>query len=63
MPITVAVVEPLGSDTLVYFELDGQRHVARVSPKLAPRTGEKATLVIDAATVHLFNPQDGSVLG
>lgn len=60
--VTVSVVEPLGSDTLVYFELDGQRHVARVAPQLDPHAGERITLGIHLAGAHLFHPEDGSAL-
>jgi multiple sugar transport system ATP-binding protein len=59
---TVSVVEPLGSDTLVYFDREGTRHVARVSPdsQLAPGDVVSFGLAMDKA--HLFDAQEGSAL-
>jgi len=59
---TVSVVEPLGSDTLVYFDFDGRRHVARVPPELAVTAGAPIGLGFDAAKVHLFDAASGDVL-
>ncbi|MBO9644871.1 MAG: sn-glycerol-3-phosphate ABC transporter ATP-binding protein UgpC [Pseudacidovorax sp.] len=59
---TVSVVEPLGSDTLVYFDFDGKRHVARVAPELAVNAGAPIALGFDAAKVHLFDAATGDVL-
>ena len=59
---TVDVVEPLGSDTLVYFDDHGTRQVARVSPELAVRPGDRLQLGVDLDKLHLFNADDGQVV-
>ena len=59
---TVSVVEPLGSDTLVYFNCDGKRHVARVKPELHLKPGDVVTLDFPADKTHLFDAADGSAL-
>jgi multiple sugar transport system ATP-binding protein len=58
----VTVVEPLGSDTLVYFEQDGQRRVARVAPELTPAAGDTVHLGIAGERVHLFDAAGGVAL-
>jgi multiple sugar transport system ATP-binding protein len=62
LAVTVSVVEPLGSDTLLYFDRLGQRHVARVEPELQVRAGDRVTLGFAAAKAHLFDAGDGSAL-
>ena len=60
--VQVSVVEPLGSDTLVYFDRAGQRHVARVAPELQVRPRDTITLDFDMDKCHLFDKNDGAVL-
>jgi multiple sugar transport system ATP-binding protein len=60
--VQVSVVEPLGSDTLVYFDRAGTRHVARVAPELQVRPRDTITLAFDMDKCHLFDAKDGAVL-
>jgi multiple sugar transport system ATP-binding protein len=63
LSVRVGVVEPLGSDTLLYFDTDGQRHVARVAPELHVQPGDAITFGVAAAKGHLFLPgEDGAAL-
>jgi len=62
MKVTVSVVEPLGSDTLMYFDRDGTRFVARVSPETQVRAGDAVTLGFAMDKTHLFDKKDGSAL-
>jgi multiple sugar transport system ATP-binding protein len=62
LKVTVSVVEPLGSDTLIYFESDGMRHVARVQPELHVKAGEVVTLGLAADKAHLFDTKEGGAL-
>ncbi len=59
---TISVVEPLGSDTLLYFDREGVRHVARVSPDTVIRAGDSITLGLAMEKVHLFDRQEGHAL-
>ena len=64
MNLTVGVVEPLGSDTLLYFDNGGVRHVARVPPDIEVRAGERVVLGVGSGKAHLFAPgEDGIALG
>jgi len=51
----VTVVEPLGSETLVHLETDGQRLVARLPGIAAAAPGTRVGVQIDGARVHLFD--------
>ena len=62
LPAEVTVVEPLGSDTLVNFQFDGQRHVARVAPEHTPRAGDSVHFGIAPERAHLFDAGSGAAL-
>jgi len=57
----VDVVEPLGSESLVYCRLgrDGTA-VTSVAPTSEPHVGDPVTLVLDPLRIHLFRADDGS---
>ena len=50
------VVEPLGSDTLVVFDLAGFELQARLPPRLVRRAGDPVTVAIAPEAIHLFDP-------
>ena len=62
LAVTATVVEPLGSDTLVYFMFEGVRHVARVAPEHTPQAGQALHLSIALERAHLFDEASGLVL-
>lgn len=51
----VQVVEPLGSDTLVHFAIDGETLTARMPPNMRPQPGETLKIGIDPTKLHLFD--------
>src|SRR5215208_5239869 len=57
--IVASVVEPLGSDTLVFFELGGHEMVSRVPPEAVRRAGDRLRLSVDLSRMHLFDPATG----
>ncbi len=57
--VEASVVEPLGSDTLLYFDRNDARYVARVSPETHVRPGDIVTLGLALDKVHLFDRSDG----
>jgi multiple sugar transport system ATP-binding protein len=62
LAVTVKLVEPLGSDTLVHFELAGASAIARVDPGLRPRVGDSLHLRPEPGKTHLFDSEQGRVL-
>jgi multiple sugar transport system ATP-binding protein len=62
LAVEVALVEPLGSDTLVHFRLGEQDYVARVSPDLRPRVGGRLDFTVAPEKMRLFDPVSGASL-
>jgi multiple sugar transport system ATP-binding protein len=78
LEVEVALVEALGSDVLVHFvtdapsvtvadAFDGEevpetRLTARLAPDVAARVGERLRLGVDAARLHVFDPETGLAL-
>ena len=60
--IIVKLVEPLGSDTLIHFDLAGASAIARVDPALRPKVGDRLTLCPRPGKTHLFDSATGTVL-
>ena len=60
--VSVSVVEPLGSDTLLYFDRDGTRRVARVAPETRVRAGDNVTLGLALDKIHMFDRGTGHAL-
>jgi sn-glycerol 3-phosphate transport system ATP-binding protein len=57
----IDLIEPLGSDTLVYGHLEshgGARIAARLDTSIDARTG-RLPLRYDPAHVHYFDPESG----
>jgi multiple sugar transport system ATP-binding protein len=78
LDLEVALVEALGSDVLVHFvsdapsvtvadAFDGEevpetRLTARLAPDVVARVGERLRLGVDAARLHVFDPETGLAL-
>ncbi|QOZ08151.1 ABC transporter ATP-binding protein [Bradyrhizobium sp. CCBAU 51765] len=60
--IDVKLVEPLGSDTLIHFDLAGGPAIARVDPALRPKVGDRINLRPQPGKTHLFDATNGQVL-
>jgi multiple sugar transport system ATP-binding protein len=59
LEVEASVVEPLGADTLVFFEISGLEMVARLPPEAARDTGDRVRLRPDLRRMHLFDPATG----
>ncbi|MEO7854419.1 MAG: sn-glycerol-3-phosphate ABC transporter ATP-binding protein UgpC [Rubrivivax sp.] len=53
--VRAEVIEPLGSDTLVFFSIGRREVVARLPPSTRVASGDTIHLSIDAAQLHLFD--------
>jgi len=62
MPVAIKLVEPLGSDTLIHFDLAGASAIARVDPALRPKVGDRLALCPQSGKTHLFDADNGQVL-
>lgn len=51
----ILVIEPLGADTLAWFELAGKRMAARLTPEAARGLGKEVSLSFDLSNISLFS--------
>jgi multiple sugar transport system ATP-binding protein len=56
---TVAVIEPMGNETLLTLDRAGQRLVARVSPDCAPDPGQRVWVRLPADRILVFDAVSG----
>ncbi len=62
-PATVALLEPIGSDTFVELTTGSATIVARVSPDLPLRIGEPLRASVAPGRAHLFDTASGARIG
>ena len=58
----VEVVEPMGMETMVHFQLAGVEMTARVAPETVARPGELLPLAADLNQMHLIDNATGQVV-
>ena len=58
----VDVVEPMGMETMVYFDVGGTPVCARVDPATHAVPGENLPLAVDLNQMHLIEPSSGRVV-
>ncbi len=63
LDVRIDLVEPLGSDTLIHFALGEVAAIARVSPDLRPKPGDRLSLLPAPGKTHLFDAESGDVIG
>ncbi len=77
LPAVVDITEQLGSETLVYFRIDGLEAerisggeeqlggalVARLDPRARVSPGERVRMTVDLERAHLFDPGSGRAHG
>ncbi|MBR0693199.1 ABC transporter ATP-binding protein [Bradyrhizobium lablabi] len=62
LPATVEVVEPLGSDTLVFTNVFGTSMTARLRPDHRPAPGSQVRLRVNADRAHIFDATTGKTI-
>jgi multiple sugar transport system ATP-binding protein len=58
----VEVMEPMGSEVILYLTIDQTSIIARVDAHTKARVGEKTNIVIDQDKVHIFDKETGENL-
>ncbi len=58
----VEIVEPMGNEIMLYFNIENKQMVSRVSANISVKAGEEVNLVIDISKLHFFNPENGLAL-
>lgn len=57
--ITPDVIEPMGSDSFLYFKIGEQTAIARLRPESDISTGHNSVLFLDRSKLHFFHPDTG----
>ena len=60
--VPLDVVEPMGMETMVYFNVEGIEVCGRVEPSAASTVGEPMSLVADLNRMHLIDPRTEQVI-
>jgi len=58
---SIEIVEPLGPETFVHFQLDGQAMVARVPSDKLVRSGDTLRFGVEARRVHCFDAEGNTL--
>jgi len=59
---TVAVVEPLGPDALVYVDVGSQQVIAKANARQLVSVGDSVNLVADLQELHVFDERSGDAI-
>lgn len=60
--VVLEVVEPMGNEIFLYFQIDETQIVARVPARDMPQAGNKRELLIDQSKLHFFDSQTEQTL-
>ena len=59
---TIRVYEMLGSEVLLYFDVEDANFTAKVNPRTTARTGDLVKLALDMDKVHIFDKDTEQVI-
>ena len=57
--VELDVIEPMGNETFIYFEIEKIQFIARVKPLRDLKAGERIKLFIDPLILYLFERKNG----
>ena len=56
------VIEPMGSETLIYFTMEGAQICGKVNPNVDVQAGKPVRLAVDLNNMHLLNEGTGAIV-
>jgi multiple sugar transport system ATP-binding protein len=59
---TIRVYEMLGSEVLLYFDIEDANFTAKVNPRTTARTGDTVKLAMDLEKIHIFDKDTEAVI-
>ena len=62
MRAMVEVIEPLGSESIIYFKVNGHSLIGKLEATTEIEMGQSLELCLDMAKVHLFDPATGDLI-
>ena len=60
LEVLTGLVEPMGNETFIYFEVEKIQFIARVKPFKELKVGEKIKLYVDPKSVYVFDKKLGN---
>ena len=60
LEVLTGLVEPMGNETFIYFDVEKTQFIARVKPSKELKVGEKIKLYIDPKSVYVFDKKLGN---
>ena len=61
--VKIDVVEPLGNEIFLYFQLEGNQFIARIPTGEIPEYGSSIAFLFDATHMHFFDNEKQSTIG
>ena len=61
--VKIDVVEPMGNEIFLYFQLEGNQFIARIPSGEIPEFGSSITFLFDASSFHFFDKETGNSIG
>ncbi len=58
----VEVFEPLGSEVIIYFKINGQSLVGKLDANTEAESGQNLEIHLDMSKMHLFDPDSGELI-
>lgn len=60
--VKIVVVEPMGNEIFLYFQIDGEQFICRKTTYELPKAGSNKKLFFDLSTIHFFDDQTENVI-
>jgi multiple sugar transport system ATP-binding protein len=60
--VKIDVVEPMGNEIFLYFQIDGEQFICRKTTYELPKVGSNKKLFFDLSTIHFFDDQTENVI-
>jgi multiple sugar transport system ATP-binding protein len=60
--VKLEVIEPMGNEILIYFQLAGKQCIGRVSPEFKGEAGDSVDVYLDNNKIHFFDRSTGEVI-
>ncbi len=57
LDVTLDVVEPMGNEIFLYFQLDNMQFVARIPAREVPSAGSRRKIILDSEKLHFFDAE------
>ena len=62
VPVEIGLVEMMGAETYLYFQIAGTDFTARVNPRSTSKHGDTVTIGLDANKIHLFDKDTENII-